>query len=80
MTVLTPSLHCNDYCEFPNGLWGTKTVTTHRTDHACLLAPDDHRFDMRPFLYPLMWKNWSFKKIDIELAKIEKQKNKRWAS
>ncbi|KAF7558860.1 hypothetical protein G7046_g5298 [Stylonectria norvegica] len=52
MTVLTPSLHCNDY------------------------SPDDHRFDLRPFLYPSMWKNWSFKRIDAELSKIEKRQAK----
>jgi NAD+ synthase (glutamine-hydrolysing) len=37
-------------------------------------APDDNRFDLRPFLYPPFWKSWSFKRIDMELEKIEKKR------
>ncbi|KAJ4306292.1 hypothetical protein N0V88_001091 [Collariella sp. IMI 366227] len=36
--------------------------------------PDDNRFDLRPFLYPPFWKSWSFKRIDIELERIEKKR------
>jgi NAD+ synthase (glutamine-hydrolysing) len=34
------------------------------------------RFDLRPFLYPPFWKSWSFKKIDRELEKLEKNAKK----
>lgn len=40
-------------------------------------APDDNRFDLRPFLYPPFWKSWSFKRIDMELEKIEKKRASR---
>jgi NAD+ synthase (glutamine-hydrolysing) len=40
-------------------------------------APDDNRFDLRPFLYPPFWKSWSFKRIDMELEKIEKRRASR---
>ncbi|CAM1508881.1 Fc.00g026200.m01.CDS01 [Cosmosporella sp. VM-42] len=46
----------------------TLTPSLHCNDY----SPDDNRFDLRPFLYPLAWKSWSFKKIDRELEKIEK--------
>ncbi|KAG7288756.1 hypothetical protein NEMBOFW57_005113 [Staphylotrichum longicolle] len=39
--------------------------------------PDDNRFDLRPFLYPPFWKSWSFKRIDMELEKIEKKRASR---
>ncbi|OAA62146.1 glutamine-dependent NAD synthetase [Cordyceps fumosorosea ARSEF 2679] len=39
-------------------------------------SPDDNRFDLRPFLYPSFWQSWSFKRIDKELARIEKARQK----
>ncbi|KAK7430688.1 hypothetical protein QQZ08_002732 [Neonectria magnoliae] len=48
----------------------TLTPSVHCNDY----SPDDNRFDLRPFLYPLAWKSWSFKKIDRELERIEKSK------
>ncbi|KAH7151785.1 carbon-nitrogen hydrolase [Dactylonectria estremocensis] len=53
----------------------TLTPSLHCNDY----SPDDNRFDLRPFLYPPFWKSWSFKKIDKELAKIEKRKEKQEA-
>jgi NAD+ synthase (glutamine-hydrolysing) len=41
--------------------------------HAEAYSPDDNRFDLRPFLYPPFYKNWSFKRIDEEVEKIEKK-------
>ncbi|KAK4208438.1 putative glutamine dependent NAD+ synthetase [Rhypophila decipiens] len=46
----------------------TLTPSLHCNDY----SPDDNRFDLRPFLYPLFWNNWSFKKIDEHLKKLEK--------
>lgn len=40
--------------------------------HAESYSPDDHRFDMRPFLYPPAFESWSFKKIDERVAALEK--------
>ncbi|KAK1760902.1 hypothetical protein QBC47DRAFT_368530 [Echria macrotheca] len=48
----------------------TLTPALHCNDY----SPDDNRFDLRPFLYPSFWKSWSFKRIDMELAKIEKKR------
>lgn len=48
----------------------TLTPSLHCNDY----SPDDNRFDLRPFLYPLAWKSWGFKKIDRELENIEKRK------
>lgn len=42
-----------------------------------IIAPDDNRFDLRPFLYPPFWKSWSFKRIDMELERIEKKREER---
>ena len=36
-------------------------------------SPDDHRFDLRPFLYPPAYGSWSFKKIDERVAALEKR-------
>ncbi|KAK0626769.1 hypothetical protein B0T14DRAFT_425024 [Immersiella caudata] len=47
----------------------TLTPALHCNDY----SPDDNRFDLRPFLYPPFWKSWSFKRIDLELARIEKK-------
>ncbi|KAF7553165.1 hypothetical protein G7Z17_g3816 [Cylindrodendrum hubeiense] len=62
----------------------TPAETAQKVKHLlCMLcndySPDDNRFDLRPFLYPPFWKSWSFKKIDRELAKIEKRKEKQSA-
>ncbi|KAK0766879.1 hypothetical protein N5P37_000608 [Trichoderma harzianum] len=40
--------------------------------HAVSYSPDDHRFDLRPFLYPPAFEGWSFKKIDERVAALEK--------
>ncbi|CAP72883.1 uncharacterized protein PODANS_2_3150 [Podospora anserina S mat+] len=48
----------------------TLTPALHCNDY----SPDDNRFDLRPFLYPNFWKSWSFKRIDMELKKIEKKR------
>ncbi|OAA66733.1 glutamine-dependent NAD(+) synthetase synthase [Niveomyces insectorum RCEF 264] len=41
--------------------------------HTESYSPDDHRFDLRPFLYPPAFESWSFKKIDERVAAIEKK-------
>ena len=51
--------------------------------HAEAYSPDDHRFDLRPFLYPaqmardaqgeMQSMTWSFKRIDEEVDKLEKR-------
>ena len=35
--------------------------------HAESYSPDDNRFDLRPFLYPVNW-SWQFRAIDDSLA------------
>lgn len=40
--------------------------------HAETYSPDDHRFDLRPFLYPSAFEGWAFKKIDERVASLEK--------
>ena len=37
-------------------------------------APDDNRYDLRPFLYPSFYASWSFKKIDEAVEKMEKKR------
>ncbi|EAQ90706.1 conserved hypothetical protein [Chaetomium globosum CBS 148.51] len=51
----------------------TLTPALHCNDY----SPDDNRFDLRPFLYPPFWKSWSFKRIDMELEKIERKRASR---
>uniref|UniRef100_A0A093VFF4 Glutamine-dependent NAD(+) synthetase n=1 Tax=Talaromyces marneffei PM1 TaxID=1077442 RepID=A0A093VFF4_TALMA len=51
----------------------TLTPSLHCNDY----SPDDNRFDLRPFLYPSFWRSWGFKKIDKELEKMEKLKERR---
>ena len=46
----------------------TLTPSLHSNDY----SPDDNRFDLRPFLYPPFFQNYSFKRIDEELEKLEK--------
>ncbi|KAM3492019.1 hypothetical protein MY3957_004677 [Beauveria namnaoensis] len=48
------------------------TAFVHCNDY----SPDDNRFDLRPFLYPSFWQSWSFKRIDKELARIGKAREK----
>lgn len=36
-------------------------------------SPDDHRFDLRPFVYPPAFESWSFKKIDERVATLERK-------
>ncbi|KAJ5155250.1 glutamine-dependent NAD(+) synthetase [Penicillium capsulatum] len=40
--------------------------------HAESYSPDDHRFDLRPFIYPPAFESWSFKKIDERVSAMEK--------
>ena len=47
----------------------TLTPALHSNDY----SPDDNRYDLRPFLYPAFFENWSFKKIDEEVAEIQKK-------
>lgn len=35
-------------------------------------SPDDHRFDLRPFLHPPTFESWSFKKVDERVAALER--------
>ncbi|KAK0635382.1 carbon-nitrogen hydrolase [Bombardia bombarda] len=51
----------------------TLTPAIHSNDY----SPDDNRFDLRPFLYPSFWSSWSFKRIDMELKRIEKRSAKK---
>ncbi|KAJ5320471.1 hypothetical protein N7508_000754 [Penicillium antarcticum] len=44
--------------------------------HAESYSPDDHRFDLRPFLYPPGFESWSFKKIDERVEALEKRSRK----
>ncbi|KAK4462904.1 hypothetical protein QBC42DRAFT_266951 [Cladorrhinum samala] len=48
----------------------TITPALHCNDY----SPDDNRFDLRPFLLPSFWRSWSFKRIDMDLEKIEKKR------
>ena len=49
-----------------------KMTTLTPSLHSNEYSPDDNRFDLRPFLYPPFFQNYSFKRIDEELEKIEK--------
>jgi NAD+ synthase (glutamine-hydrolysing) len=51
-----------------------KMTTMTPSYHAEGYSPDDNRFDLRPFLYPSFWNNWSFKCIDEVVEKLEKNK------
>lgn len=44
--------------------------------HCNSYSPDDNRFDLRPFLYPSPWHSYAFKRIDEELAKIDRARSK----
>ncbi|KAJ5646640.1 hypothetical protein N7490_003012 [Penicillium lividum] len=47
--------------------------------HAESYSPDDHRFDLRPFVYPPGFESWSFKKIDARVDALEKRKKRQEA-
>lgn len=47
-----------------------KMTTLTPSYHAEAYSPDDHRFDLRPFLYNTAW-SWQFKKIDALSNDIE---------
>ncbi|KAF1991728.1 glutamine-dependent NAD(+) synthetase with GAT domain-containing protein [Aulographum hederae CBS 113979] len=49
-----------------------KMTTMTPAYHAEAYSPDDNRFDLRPFCYPPFWDGWSFKKIDEEVERIER--------
>ncbi|KAL8776471.1 MAG: hypothetical protein Q9194_003126 [Teloschistes cf. exilis] len=51
----------------------TLTPSLHSNDY----SPDDNRFDQRPFLYPPQYDSWAFKKIDAEVEKYEKLRDKK---
>ncbi|KAL6871195.1 NAD+ synthase [Trichoderma novae-zelandiae] len=55
-----------------------QTVSTP-SYHASAYSPDDHRFDLRPFLYPAAFESWSFKKIDERVAALEKAMERKQA-
>ncbi|KAF5654880.1 NAD+ synthase (glutamine-hydrolyzing) [Fusarium heterosporum] len=40
-------------------------------------SPDDHRFDLRPLVYPPAFQGWSFQKIDKRVEAIEKALDKK---
>ncbi|KAI0144670.1 glutamine-dependent NAD(+) synthetase with GAT domain-containing protein [Xylariaceae sp. FL1272] len=48
-----------------------QTVAT-QAYHAESYSPDDHRFDLRPFLYPASFGSREFSKIDARVAVLEK--------
>ncbi|CAK7234040.1 glutamine-dependent NAD(+) synthetase [Sporothrix bragantina] len=48
-----------------------KMTTMTPSVHMETYSPDDNRFDHRPFLYPRMWDNWSFKMIDQDVERME---------
>lgn len=37
-------------------------------------SPEDNRFDLRPFLYPSIWKSWQVSKIDAHVEQMEAKK------
>ena len=51
-----------------------KMTTLTPSYHAEGYSPDDNRYDLRPFLYPPFFENWSFKRIDDEVKKINGHK------
>ncbi|PTB43347.1 glutamine-dependent NAD(+) synthetase [Trichoderma asperellum] len=57
-----------------------KQVVATPAYHAESYSPDDHRFDLRPFLYPSAFESWSFKKIDERVAALEKALERRQAN
>ncbi|KAJ5928972.1 hypothetical protein N7466_007928 [Penicillium verhagenii] len=47
--------------------------------HAENYSPDDHRFDLRPFVYPPGFESWSFRKIDERVEALEQRKKRQEA-
>jgi NAD+ synthase (glutamine-hydrolysing) len=43
-------------------------------------SPDDHRFDLRPLVYPSPWNSWSFEKIDKRVEALERALEKKKAA
>lgn len=58
------------------------SINRHKQTIACpayhceSYSPDDHRFDLRPFVYPPAFKSWSFKKIDERVEALERKASK----
>ncbi|KAJ5721565.1 uncharacterized protein N7483_009499 [Penicillium malachiteum] len=48
--------------------------------HAESYSPDDHRFDLRPFVYPPGFESWSFKKIDVRVEALAQRQKQRQGS
>lgn len=44
--------------------------------HAESYSPDDHRFDLRPFVYPPGFESWSYQKIDARVEAMERRQQK----
>ncbi|KAM5348785.1 hypothetical protein ACJ41O_008608 [Fusarium nematophilum] len=40
-------------------------------------SPDDHRFDLRPIVYPPAFQSWAFKKIDERVEALEKAQKRK---
>eukprot|EP01065_Artemidia_motanka_P046613 TRINITY_DN70_c0_g2_i1.p1 TRINITY_DN70_c0_g2~~TRINITY_DN70_c0_g2_i1.p1 ORF type:complete len:738 (+),score=274.91 TRINITY_DN70_c0_g2_i1:68-2281(+) len=55
-----------------------KMTTLTPSYHAESYSPDDNRFDLRPFLYPVDFK-WQFMRIDKLAAELEEELKKRAA-
>ncbi|KAI0394615.1 glutamine-dependent NAD synthetase [Xylariaceae sp. FL0594] len=77
-----PSLEPAEIAEKVKFFFAKYAITRHKATtltpalHCNDYSPDDNRFDLRPFLYPSFWQSWSFKRIDKELARIEKTRGK----
>ncbi|KAI1812978.1 glutamine-dependent NAD synthetase [Poronia punctata] len=78
-----PSLEPAEIAEKVKFFFAQYAITRHKATtltpalYSNDYSPDDNRFDLRPFIYPSFWKSWSFKRIDQELAKIEKGREKK---
>ncbi len=49
-----------------------KQTTLTPSYYAESYSPDDNRFDLRPFLYPIAWSR-QFRDIDMLVTKVEEQ-------
>ncbi|KAF2830818.1 NAD synthetase 1 [Ophiobolus disseminans] len=49
------------------------TPALHLEDY----SPEDHRFDLRPFLYLPFYSSWSYKKIDEAVERLEKRRQEK---
>lgn len=63
----------------PSGMFQfcLRELLTLDVDSAESYSPDDHRFDLRPFLYPPAFESWSFMKIDQPVEALEKRRRER---